>query len=74
MSGRRWRRIEAGVYESEDGQHRIIRVYHEQVGPAGGGAWLWEHAQRHGDAWDITSKVTERRLRDAKREVDRRFP
>lgn len=40
----RWRRVRAGVYESDDGLHRIIRESARDEGPRGGTVTTWEHA------------------------------
>jgi hypothetical protein len=42
QSAMRWRRIVAGLYESEDGRHRIVWCSAEGCGPRGGTAVSWE--------------------------------
>lgn len=37
-------RIAAGVYETPDGRHRIVRQAWDGSGPRGGTSTLWEHA------------------------------
>jgi hypothetical protein len=48
-------KIAAGVYEAPDESYRLLRVEHEDVGPRGGSAWLWEYAEPFGtNDWCIT--------------------
>jgi len=68
----KWRRVAAGVYETHDGQHRIIRTEWEGNGPRGGTTFLWEHATPDEySGWVIDVDVSEWTLRDAKREVEK---
>ena len=66
----RWRRIEAGVYEREDGQRRIIRTRWEGAGPACGTRWLWETASPDISGWCIDGFGGFWTLRDAKASVE----
>ena len=59
------RKIHAGVYETEDGKHRLIRT--EWDGPMGGRIYLWEHAMPLGAGWEIPGDIWEWTLRDARR-------
>jgi len=69
----RWRRVAAGIYESDDGQHRIYRTDDHEIGAQGGSYSLWEHALQVGvDEWSIDDTVNaERTLRAAKAGVEK---
>jgi hypothetical protein len=65
------RRIAAGVYETHDGQHRIVRTEGWE-GPRGGEYVLWEHAKPDPwSSWVIDALITETTLRAARAELAR---
>jgi hypothetical protein len=65
------RRIAAGIYESLDGQHRIIRT--EWEGPRGGKLHFWEHATPDRYAgWVLDGYGGERTLAKARAQLEHR--
>jgi hypothetical protein len=64
------RRIRAGIYETPDGEHRIMRTDGWE-GPKGGRLFLWEHAQRDatGDTWTLDNQFFATTKREAQAEL-----
>jgi hypothetical protein len=65
------KRIQAGVYETEDGQHRIVRTEWDR--PRRGVFYLWEHATWDATvrAWCIDGWPAERTLRAARAALEK---
>jgi hypothetical protein len=66
------RRLRAGIYESADKQHRLIRT--EWDGPRGGRLTRWEHARPDRDGtWVIDGFEFCGTLKQARAELEQRL-